>query len=54
MDRHDIIHFTTVQLRGPNAATSNARLALTSYSASPPVESTDGSGAYSKRITNLW
>ena len=41
MDRHDLIHFTTAQLRGPNSAsTSQSRPSVTSYQ-SPSNDSYD-------------
>jgi len=41
MDRHDLIHFTTAQLRGDNVATSDGTAALTAYGASSIVEFND-------------
>jgi hypothetical protein len=41
MDRHDLIHFTTAQLRGANVATSDGTAALTAYGASSIVEIND-------------
>ena len=51
MDRHDLIHFTTAQLRGSNYATSDSRPCLTSYQ-SPSNDSYDilSRGSSSKRV----
>jgi hypothetical protein len=48
MDRHDLIHFTTAQLRGPNAATSEQQPAETSYQ-SPSMDSYDVSRGHSAK-----
>lgn len=57
MDRHDLIHFTTAQLRGPNAVSSESRPALTSYGSRGESSEDDNSpnrngGRPSKRSKN--
>jgi hypothetical protein len=57
MDRHDLIHFTTAQLRGPNAVSSESRPALTSYGSRGETSEDDNSpnrnaGRPSKRSKN--
>ena len=46
MDRHNLIHFTTAQLRGSNAATSDSQPSRTSYGDSP---STIGNSCSSRK-----
>jgi len=54
MDRHDLIHFTTAQLRGENAATSDSRPSLTSYGESfgSSVDGNNGNNARKRSKKN--
>jgi len=51
MDHHDLIHFSTAQLRGPNAVSSESRPALTSYGASDNDSPNSGRGRSGERQT---
>jgi len=53
MDRHNLIHFTTAQLRGANAATSDSQPSKTSYQRSRSNTPTSNSSKKKAKVGDL-